>query len=148
MGKNIYAGKNSIVKINVSGKVNTFKEIMLITYALSYDLKDLRFIERNGRETPATIDKINGRFSVLYALANKYSKKAINEIKKFHNLAIQRYHGMTESFYVISIRNIAKKYLDEHEINEIELLVERVNAYTQTNSIINKAKIEKLFGWW
>lgn len=146
---NVYAGKNSVAKIPVQGKVDTKTEILAIAYALAYDLANLQLLTRTpGKLIKADVPTINGRFNVLYILAHKHAKSAIPIIKQLHQLAIKRLNGMSQQAYLQQIRAIALKHLPPHLVNLIEQKVDEVNDYLhQPFSLFYAEQIRKsLFG--
>ncbi|MEM5830572.1 MAG: hypothetical protein QXL82_03650 [Candidatus Aenigmatarchaeota archaeon] len=146
---NVYAGKNSVAKIPVQGKVDTKTEILAIAYALAYDLANLQLLTRKkGELIKADVQTVNGRFNVLYILAHKHAKSAVPIIKRFHELAIKRLHGMPQHTYLQQIRAIALKHLPQHLVNLIEQKVDEVNDYLhQPFSLYHSEQIRKfLFG--
>ncbi len=128
--KNVYAGKHSTAKIPVKGKVDSFREIVAIAYALTYDLKDKLLLTRTRKVVKATPQRINGRFKVLYLLAEKYSKRAKGVITKFHKLANLYLHNKINRFeFLARAREIAQAYLPPTDIMIIEMHVSRAEGW-------------------
>ncbi|MFH8038769.1 MAG: hypothetical protein QXJ14_02040 [Candidatus Aenigmatarchaeota archaeon] len=146
--RNIYAGKNSIAKIEVEGIVDTPREVLMIAYALTYDLANLLILDRSGNLRKADAKTINGRFAILYFLMKKFKMgvKAEKIVRKFHNLALARLNGMNEITYVNSIREVAlKSGLTYGEIAYVERKVNEVNDYIHNPYFRN---IKRVFGVW
>ena len=122
MARNVYVGPNSIVGISISGQVDTAYELIKLTYALAYDLRNLTLIDNKGRKLRATPQLINGRFAILYRLADKKVKKkwVKNVIDRFHKLCLSRLHGMPYQVFVNSIKAEAVQYLSPIDIMEVE----------------------------
>lgn len=131
MIKKVYAGKDSIAKIKTRGAINTNKEIMMVGYALAYDLSNLELLDKNGNLIRADEEAINRRFGILYSLITRFTKsyKVRNAIKRLHNLALMRLRGMNKLSYIMLIRGVAYEFLSLNEINMIERNVDSVNDY-------------------
>lgn len=153
LAKNVYMGKNSIAKIPIFGKVDTFKEVMKNLYATAYDALNLVLLdndypglivnERILRLSPLSpilsmfrvVDEesffmtLKGRFNVLRSLAVKIKDKqkvnyALAKINQIEALIF----NILQRFHNpkdadVILKNEMFDVLDITEMNEIDRLI-------------------------
>lgn len=113
--KNIYMGKDSTAKLPVFGRVDTDNEICLNAIATAYDaLNNIMLTKRLGMFDKTTIAEINGRFSVLKMLCNKYAPNKLVVINKIHKVVIDNFHNKISDARALELM---QEICRQHDIN-------------------------------
>lgn len=87
-------GLSSTAGIPVYGRVDTGNEIYLNALATAYDALNEKMLTRNiGVFETTTLNRINGRFSVLKMLARKHDPSKIIVINKIHSIVVDCFNN-------------------------------------------------------